>query len=468
MVMTVPWLVGCPYVPEAETVSARGMVHWEVCSADAVALGVTAVELAEDSRSMARAPWGLLFVGEGPGLGREPWVSSGSQGAGTLPLKELFPGPEGSDPMELTRVGERVFFAATDPVHGRELYVSDGSAEGTRLVADLWPGEEGSFPHGLTALGGRLYFAAGDPDHGRELWSTDGSEEGTTLVVDLDEGPEDSSPDQLVPGGEGALYFVAQDRGFSTRLMRLDVLTRAVTEVFRIPSERGVQGRPTYVGGRLYFVAGGGHGEPVALMGMKGGGTPTVLGRFDEVRSMVGMRGRLYFTAAEWGRHGDVEPWVSDGSTAGTRRVKDVRPGPVGSMPEQLVVLGSQLFFVADDGVHGAEPWVSDGTEEGTVLYEDVAPGARGSAPRSLTVEQGLLFFGADTGENSRAPWVANGLPGGAASLGFLVAGEEASDPRGFIRSGWDLFFTATDAKGQRQLHALPFRPEPACGPSAL
>ncbi|MCP3102072.1 hypothetical protein LZ198_24700 [Myxococcus sp. K15C18031901] len=468
MLVAVPWLVGCSYVPEDEAVGAQAVVPWEVCSADAVALGVSPVEPSERSRSMAAAPWGLLFVGDAPPTGREPWVSSGSHGAGTFLLRELVPGPEGSDPMDLTRVGDRVFFSATDPVHGRELFVSDGSPEGTRLVADLWPGEEGSFPEGLTALGGLLYFTAGDPEHGRELWRTDGTQEGTVLVVDLDEGPEDSAPDQLVPEGEGVLDFLAQDRGFSTRLMRLDVRTRHATEVFRVPSERGIQGRPTLVGRRLFFVAGGAHGEPVSLMVTTGGAPPVVLARFDEVRSMVGMRGRLYFAASAHGAGGDLELWTSDGSPQGTRRLRDVRPGREGSGPEQLVVLGSQLFFVADDGVHGMEPWVSDGTEGGTLLYADLVPGEQGSAPRSLTVTQGLLFFGATPDGATYAPWVTNGLPGGAASLDFLVPNAAASDPRGFIRSGWDLFFTATDAQGGRQLHALPFRPEPACGPRAF
>jgi hypothetical protein len=36
----------------------------------------------------------------------------------------------GRAPTEPTRVGNKVFFAAEDPEHGRELWVSDGTAPG--------------------------------------------------------------------------------------------------------------------------------------------------------------------------------------------------------------------------------------------------------------------------------------------------------------------------------------------------
>ena len=46
----------------------------------------------------------------------------------------------GSDPWTLVKAGERVFFCANDGEHGRELWVSDGTAAGTRLVKDIRPG----------------------------------------------------------------------------------------------------------------------------------------------------------------------------------------------------------------------------------------------------------------------------------------------------------------------------------------
>src|SRR5688572_24215374 len=42
-------------------------------------------------------------------------------------------------PQSLTAAGSQLFFTVDDGIHGRELWVSDGTAVGTRLVADINP-----------------------------------------------------------------------------------------------------------------------------------------------------------------------------------------------------------------------------------------------------------------------------------------------------------------------------------------
>src|SRR3954469_23197240 len=50
------------------------------------------------------------------------------------------------------------------------------------------------------------------------------------------------------------------------------------------------------------------------------------------------------------------------------------------------VAYKGQLFFAANDGINGDELWKSDGTSAGTTLVKDLRAGALGSTPRSLTV----------------------------------------------------------------------------------
>ena len=90
-----------------------------------------------------------------------------------------------------------------------------------------------------------------------------------------------------------------------------------------------------------------------------------------------------FFTAAAF--HGDgAELWITDGTTAGTRRVKDINPGVNSSNPTNLFAVGNTLYFSADDGVHGAELWKSGGTEAGTVLVKDINPGTTASSPGTV------------------------------------------------------------------------------------
>ena len=46
----------------------------------------------------------------------------------------------GSDPGPITAAGNHFYFSAYDGIYGRELWVSDGSLEGTRQVKDIRPG----------------------------------------------------------------------------------------------------------------------------------------------------------------------------------------------------------------------------------------------------------------------------------------------------------------------------------------
>ncbi|MFP2913773.1 hypothetical protein ACLESD_54090, partial [Pyxidicoccus sp. 3LFB2] len=68
------------------------------------------------------------------------------------------------------------------------------------------------------------------------------------------------------------------------------------------------------------------------------------------------------------------ELWKSDGTEAGTVRVKDIVPGPSSSSPQGLVVMNGALYFNAWDATTGSELWRSDGTEAGTVRVKDIYP----------------------------------------------------------------------------------------------
>src|SRR5207247_9023552 len=73
----------------------------------------------------------------------------------------------------LTNVNGTLFFMASDPASGTELWKSDGTEVGTVLVKDIRPGPDSSDPSNLTNANGTLFFTASDPASGRELWKSD-------------------------------------------------------------------------------------------------------------------------------------------------------------------------------------------------------------------------------------------------------------------------------------------------------
>ena len=104
-------------------------------------------------------------------------------------------------------VGGTLFFSFFDPAVGTELWKSDGMPGGTMRVKDINPGTNGSFPESLVNVGGTLFFVADDGVHGDELWKSDGTAAGTVLVSDLDPGPFGAGTTGLVEFG-GDLYFL--------------------------------------------------------------------------------------------------------------------------------------------------------------------------------------------------------------------------------------------------------------------
>src|SRR5262249_18565912 len=128
----------------------------------------------------------------------------------------------------------------------------------------------------------------------------------------------------------------------------------------------------------------------------------------------------VFFFAADDGNSGG-ELWRSDGTAAGTRRVRNINPLPRASslpiwptclpycdMLPQARALAGTLYFAADDGSSGVELWKSDGTEAGTVRVKDINAGANGSQPFGLTAWRGALFFWANDGQGIEL-WKSDG-----------------------------------------------------------
>jgi ELWxxDGT repeat protein len=156
----------------------------------------------------------LFLIVNRPDTGSELWVSDGTA-AGTRLVRSFGGGADATAGIVfLSPFAGRVLMSANDGVHGVELWISDGSAGGTRLLGDLRPGAEGSYPQAFVDLGERCAFIA-CTSLGCEPWVTNGTPAGTRMVADVAEGVASSSPTSFA-ALHGTLYFAATDgvRGY--------------------------------------------------------------------------------------------------------------------------------------------------------------------------------------------------------------------------------------------------------------
>ena len=113
------------------------------------------------------------------------------------------------------------------------------------------------------------------------------------------------------------------------------------------------------------------------------------------------------------GGGGDGAAAKTDGTKAGTVRVKDINPGAGRSRPFGSTVFNNAVYFSAFDATSGFELWRSNGTEAGTVRVKDINPGAGGSSPFGFTVLNNALYFSADDGKNGFELWRSDGTEAG-------------------------------------------------------
>lgn len=132
----------------------------------------------------------LYFTASVPGYGRELWKTDGTKG-GTALVKDINPGLSDSNPANFQVVNGLLFFTAKDSSFDIGLWRSDGTTDGTVLVKPLDDGPTYfTDAENLTRVNDTLFFTAIDADHGKELWKSDGTEAGTVLVKDINPGAE--------------------------------------------------------------------------------------------------------------------------------------------------------------------------------------------------------------------------------------------------------------------------------------
>jgi ELWxxDGT repeat protein len=307
---------------------------------------------------------------------------------------------------------------------GGKLYRTDGSLGGTFIVKEFALGDTASFQQAIElhtwdyrwAIDGFALFSANDGVHGRELWITDGTKDGTSMLKNF------SSPDQEggSPGGDpsskfdlalpevdpfsehypslkdGFYVFVAEEfSSDSFILWTSDATTQGTKEIrsFRTFDYSSTDFRVQHklVDGDLFFLAtdyNSTTGVETKGLWMSDGtqeGTRIIKQASDSYNfQWIDSPGdRLFFAVANPDNYEQMQLWITDGTDSGTALLKTFAKNFSGGTDHISVVWGlydhwsneePPLFFLADDGVHGRELWQTDGTVSGTTLFKNLTP----------------------------------------------------------------------------------------------
>ena len=412
----------------------------------------------------------LFFTAYNSTYGEELWKSNGTS-AGTLFVRDINVGNNGSAPSKLTDVNGTLFFLADDGTNGQELWKSNGTSAGTTIVRDVRPGPFGIYGSSLTNLGGKLFFVADDGTRGAELWSSNGTSAGTVLVSDVLPGAQGSGIASLT-NVNGTLFFSANGGATLGQELWKTNGTSAGTVLVRniAPGQYGsIPTNLTNVNGTLYFTADdvttgadlwksdGTSAGTVLIRDLNPGthyyyppygGTP--VGPYPNssyAANLTNVAGVLYFSASD-GTNGN-ELWKSDGTDAGTAMVKNLRAGSGGSFPQNFAVAGGKLFFVAEGTPGDRELWRSNG-QTSIVLPSPLVE--LGSNPSQGVTIGGITYFAANDGSHGPELWKTDGTAAGTVMVGDILPGALGSSPTGLVNLNGTLYFSADDGSRGREL----------------
>ena len=314
-----------------------------------------------------------------PDLNRELWVTDGTV-AGTMMVKDINPGDANASPVGLMEFNDLLFFGADDGVSGFEPWVSDGTELGTFRLADInttLGASSNAFGFGGTLTSAtELFFTASDGTT-NEIWKTDGTLVGTAKLAD-------GSLQNAVLAGDN--IFVPEFSAGTGSEFAIINTTTGSKQIIDIISGSDSSNASQFValGNQVIFVARDSalnannelwtsDGTALGTVLLKEINPDATLGSSPALSAGIEFNGEFLFTA-NGGTTTGFELWATDGTTVGTRLVKDIATGesspgnPNSGSPQGFIQLGSEVLFTANDQTgNGSTLWKTDGTTAGTV-----------------------------------------------------------------------------------------------------
>ncbi|WP_020528641.1 T9SS type A sorting domain-containing protein [Flexithrix dorotheae] len=258
----------------------------------------------------------------------------------------------GFSPEEVISSDNSMYFMVS--AAGEDIWISDGTAEGTLKIKDFYKCE------GLSLLNQNIcYLAYGQGDDFFRFYNIDknGVEETFNLEI-----PKSSLVENFIQFNN-ELFFTEFSKTNRYTLWKSDGTKEGTTPIKKLYEKKLASTRSF---GFTVF------------------------------------KDKLFFSALNPGN--GIELWYSDGTSQGTSLFKDLNPGG-SSYPKYFTVLNDKMYFQAFTSTSGEELWETDGTPENTKMIFDLQEGPEGSLPQNFFTFNNEIYFWANVHSTGNQLW---------------------------------------------------------------
>jgi len=307
-----------------------------------------------------------LLIADNGVHGYELWITDGTVD-GTKMLKDINPTGDAFVGTEMAMLGNNLYFFADDGVHGAELWKTDGTAVGTVLVKDIFPTTVQYQPDqtNILTIGNAIYFLANDGVNGREIWKSDGTALGTMMLANLNTTGDFANNNDL----------------YHLEVFNDDILVHgtiaAQTGLWKISTSGNAQFLFAYqysgsqnnftFNGKFYFRSFNNGYKLYATDGTNVGTTLVHSGNC--VSNAVVYNNDCYFIGDNNDNQTTTNLWKiskSDNSIVLVKKISNKQ-----TQSTDLIVLNNKMLFYANDDVNDYVWMKSDGTAGGTTQLQD-------------------------------------------------------------------------------------------------